>query len=200
MHAVYDRKLSQSLCLCLIIMGLGGCAQLQRSSGSGYAPGSEGPQRLESSSGQKTTLPVSLSTDERIVELEKRLLSQREKEHYSRLLPWFESKDERLNYLAEPNLTEKEKFAQTFGLWRRAQNPSATTLALVRSQDIALGMPQVYVRQAWGEPQKIEISGDPYFKNERWKYVRQVTTPQGFRQEKRTVFFEGGQVAGWDTE
>lgn len=186
-----------------------GCSGFQRSPGSGYAPGSSGSKSANSSANSSSqnesgsgglNLPANLTVEERITEFEKRLTSQREKEHYSRLLPWFESKEERLNYLLEPNLNTREKFAQDFGIWKRAQNPSATVLALVRSQDIALGMPQIYVRQSWGEPQRIEISGDPYFKNERWKYVRQVSTPQGFRQEKRTVFFEGGKVAGWDTE
>lgn len=192
-----------------MLLTLVGCSGFQRSPGSGYAPGSSGSKSSNSSSDMNPTpgasanglsLPANLTVEERIAEFEKRLISQREKEHYSRLLPWFESKEERLNYLLEPNLNSKEKFAQDFGIWKRAQNPSATVLALVRGQDIALGMPQIYVRQSWGEPQKIEISGDPYFKNERWKYVRQVSTPQGFRQERRTVFFEGGKVAGWDTE
>ena len=192
-----------------IISSLLACSSLQRSPGSGYARGSVNHQTSSSSPALSTNaenqrrpviLPGSLTLDEKIVELEKRLNSNREKEHYSRLLPWFESKEERLNYLFEPDLNSKEKFAQEFGIWQRAQNPSATVLALVRSQDIALGMPHVYVRQSWGEPQKIEVSGDPYFKNERWKYVRQISTPQGFKQEKRTVFFEGGKVAGWDTE
>jgi hypothetical protein len=201
--------LINGLAIWIMLSSFLACSAFRRSQGSGYAPGSTDNKASQQGALPGTgfdqlpttvNFPKSMSVDEKIVELEKRLSSQREKEHYSRLLPWFESKEERLNYLLEPHLQSKEKFAQEFGIWQRAQNPSATVLNLVRNQDIALGMPQVYVRQSWGEPQKIEISGDPYFKNERWKYTRQISTPQGFRQEKRTVFFEGGKVAGWDTE
>jgi hypothetical protein len=61
-------------------------------------------------------------------------------------------------------------------------------------------MPQDYVRRSWGEPVNVEISGNPIYKNERWKYQRQVSTAQGFRKETRFVYFEGGRVVGWETE
>lgn len=61
-------------------------------------------------------------------------------------------------------------------------------------------MPAEYVKKSWGEPVNIEVSGNPIYRNERWQYNKQVATPQGYKQEKRYVYFEGGRVVGWETE
>jgi hypothetical protein len=73
-------------------------------------------------------------------------------------------------------------------------------VTLMQSQDIAIGMPMDYVVKSWGDPLIREVSGNPLFKNEKWKYSRSISTQDGFKQEKRTVYFEGGKVVGWETD
>jgi hypothetical protein len=71
---------------------------------------------------------------------------------------------------------------------------------LVDAQDIALGMPQALVRQSWGDPDSIDASGNPQFRNERWHYYKFVSSQDGYKPERKTVYFEGGKVVGWEIE
>lgn len=136
----------------------------------------------------------------RIRDYEKRFKNQREKEHYSKLLQWFKNDDERLQYLSLNNMQDKQEWAQSKRIWSRAKNPSEEMKSLMQSQDIAIGMPMDYVLKAWGDPIAREASGNPLYKNEKWRYNRSISTSDGFKQEKRIVYFEGGKVVGWETD
>ena len=189
--------------LFLLIMLQLGCQNFQRSDQSGYGQqSSRSRSQVVSSSdinGQRKE-PVYQSEKDRIAFLEKNLKSKSEKEHYTRILPWFESQDERLEYLLMNSLDKKETWAKDRNIWQRSSSPSNKTLELVQNQDIAIGMPREFVRKSWGEPQSIDVSGDPHFLNERWKYTRYASSSQGYKQEKKYVYFEGGKVVGWSTD
>lgn len=132
--------------------------------------------------------------------LERQLSTKREKEHYSKLLPWFKNDREKLHYLNLPNIQEKQKWAISKGLWSRAKNPSQDMKETMDNGDIAIGMPMDFVLKSWGEPLQKEVSGNPLYKNEKWKYSRSLPSAAGYKQERRTVYFEGGRVVGWETE
>ena len=149
--------------------------------------------------------PVSGATDEqlthiRIKDYERQLKGQREKELYSKLLPWFRDEDEKLEYLSLSNLQEKQEWATDKKIWNRAKSPNDEMRTLMMNQDIAIGMPMDYVMKSWGDPLVREVSGNPLFRNEKWRYSRSISTQDGFKQEKRTVYFEGGKVVGWETD
>jgi hypothetical protein len=135
-----------------------------------------------------------------IRDYERRLKTQREKELYSKILPWFRDNSEKLDYLSLSTIQEKQDWANNRKIWNRAMNPNDEMKTLIQNQDIAIGMPMDYVMKSWGEPIIRENSGNPLFKNEKWRYVRSLSTPDGFKQEKRTVYFEGGKVVGWETD
>ena len=130
---------------------------------------------------------------------ERALDSQKERLQYSRVLPWLKSDEEKLEFLSVPSLEGRQAWINKNKIWSRAKNLKDYT-DVMESQDVAMGMPADYVKKSWGEPENIEVSGNPIYKNERWKYLKQVSTPQGYRQEKRYVYFEGGRVVGWETE
>ena len=131
---------------------------------------------------------------------EKQLSSKREKEHYSKILPWFKSDQERLTYLQVGSFTEKQQWALDQRIWNRANSPTQEMKTMIVTSDIAIGMPMDYVIKSWGEPMAREISGNPYLKNEKWKYSRNISTRDGYKKENRLVYFEGGRVVGWETE
>jgi hypothetical protein len=131
---------------------------------------------------------------------EKQMKNQREIEHYSKLLPWFKSDQERLDYLRLGNLGDKQQWALDKKMWGRSQNPNETMKTMIITGDIAIGMPMDFVLKSWGTPQGRETSGHPLFKNEKWKYLKQISTREGYKQEKRLVYFEGGRVVGWETD
>lgn len=132
-------------------------------------------------------------------ELERSLDSQKERLQYSKILPWLASDNEKIEVLSIPSIEGRQVWINKNKIWSRAKALKHFD-EIVESQDIALGMPQDYVRKSWGEPTQIETSGNSIYKNERWQYLKQVSTPQGYKQESRLVYFEGGRVVGWETE
>ena len=136
----------------------------------------------------------------RVRELERGLETKKEKEQYSKVLPWLRNDEERIQFLTIPNLEGRQSWINNRGIWDRAQGMSRETKDLVDNQDIAVGMPMDLVRRSWGEPTSVEVSGNPIYKNERWRYMRYSSQADGFRQEKRIVYFEAGKVVGWETE
>lgn len=131
--------------------------------------------------------------------LERGLDSQKERLQYSKVLPWLNSDSEKLEFLSIPSIEGRQVWINKNKIWSRSKNLKDFT-DVVEVQDIAVGMPADYVKKSWGEPENIEVSGNPIYKNERWKYLKQISTPQGYRQERRLVYFEGGRVVGWETE
>jgi hypothetical protein len=114
-------------------------------------------------------------------------------------LPWLKNDEEKINLLEIPSVEGRQVWINKNKIWSRAQDLKEFD-DVVESQDIAVGMPAEYVKKSWGEPVNIEVSGNPIYRNERWQYNKQVSTPQGYKQEKRYVYFEGGRVVGWETE
>jgi hypothetical protein len=132
-------------------------------------------------------------------QLERSLDSQKERLQYSKVLPWLVSDTEKIQILSIPSIEGRQVWINKNKVWSRAKDLKNFD-DVVESQDIAIGMPADYVKKSWGEPTDIESSGNPIYKNERWQYLKQVSTPQGYKQEKRLVYFEGGRVVGWETE
>ncbi|MEQ1722770.1 MAG: hypothetical protein ABL930_06310 [Pseudobdellovibrio sp.] len=132
-------------------------------------------------------------------QLERSLDSQKERLQYSKVLPWLINDTEKNQLLSIPSVEGRQVWINKNKVWSRAKDLKDFD-DVVESQDIAIGMPADYVKKSWGEPTDIETSGNPIYKNERWQYLKQVSTPQGYKQEKRLVYFEGGRVVGWETE
>lgn len=196
------------------------CAQMQRSSRSGYgdkqnetyAPptkeyaGDRDRQRTAYEMGLSPSAELSgddrgrINARQRVRELEKGLKSQKEREQYSKVLPWFRSDDEKAEFLSVPTLEGRQQWVNSHGIWERAKMPAPEMKELIETQDISVGMPRDYVKKSWGEPLGVEVSGNPIYHNERWKYQRFISTPDGYKKEVRFVYFESGRVVGWETE
>ncbi|KYG63465.1 hypothetical protein AZI85_05400 [Bdellovibrio bacteriovorus] len=211
----------KSVLLLIPVVLLSGCANFQRSTGSGYSD-STTQYSSDSRSGDSNYLdrdtrktayemgkdPTSLTSRDiedirnrqKVRELERALGSKKEREQYSKILPWLKNDEEKIQFLSIPSIEGRQQWINRNEIWSRSQAPQQEMRDLVETQDIAVGMPQEYVRRSWGEPLAVEVSGNPIYKNERWKYQRHVSTSSGFRQETRFVYFEGGRVVGWETE
>ncbi len=133
-------------------------------------------------------------------QMERNLETIKERDQYSKILPWLKSDFEKIEFLNIPSIEGRQAWINGRKIWSRSVKVSQKMTPLISSGDIAVGMPQDLVRKSWGDPQTVEVSGNPVYRNERWKYAKQVSTAQGFRNEQRLVFFEGGRVVGWETE
>ena len=132
-------------------------------------------------------------------QLERGLDSPKERLNYSKVLPLFANDQEKIDYLSIPSVEGRLAWVNRNKLWNRDKtNPDFISLA--ETQDITLGMSQELVRKSWGEPSQVEHSGNPIYKNERWKYIRELPTVSGYKRERRYVYFESGRVVGWETE
>ncbi len=177
------------------------CTTLQRSSTSGYAEsGSPNYKRVYKVGERFSNEQPDAVSENRIRNLERKLDSKKEREQYAKVLPWLRTEAEKIEFLSISGIENRQDWLNQKKIWQRAQLPSQEYKELIESQDIAIGMPMDFVKKSWGEPQSVESSGSPTFKNERWKYTRHVSTHEGFKQERRYVYFEGGRVVGWETE
>lgn len=208
----------------LVFSGVISCVNLSRSRESGYAINDNQPStKLITETNQRSFLDpelrkiayelgldprIQLSQGElnlikdrmQVRNLERSLNSRKEKEQYSKVLPWLMNDQEKLEFLSIPSLEGRQTWIQQHQVWSRSQVPNEELKNLVDNQDITIGMQQDLVRRSWGEPQTVEVSGNPIYKNERWKYIRYITSPEGFKKETRLVYFEGGRVVGWESE
>ncbi len=131
--------------------------------------------------------------------LERTLDSEKERLHYSKVLPYLLSDQEKVDYLSHPTMEGRQSWINRNKIWSRAKSDK-DFLEVVETQDLTLGMNQELVKKSWGEPESVEYSGNPVYKNEKWRYIRDVPSPNGYKRERRYVFFEGGRVVGWETQ
>ena len=135
----------------------------------------------------------------RVRELERSLDSEKERRHYSKILPLLESDQEKIDYLSIDSIEGRQAWANRNKIWARMKSPKDYQ-ELADQQDISVGMTTELVRRSWGDPDSIDYSGNEIYRNERWRYIRDVATANGYKRERRHVFFEGGRVVGWETD
>ncbi|WP_413558466.1 hypothetical protein [Bdellovibrio sp. HCB209] len=198
-------------------LSLSACTNMQRSAGSGYASpeysNNDSRDMIRDRSVRQTAYelgkdPGNLNASDiqdiqdrhTIRQMERTLRSNKEKEQYSKILPWLTSDAEKVEFLSIPSIEGRQAWINKNKIWSRSTAPKAEMKDLVETQDIAVGMPQEYVRKSWGDPTSVDVSGNPIYKNERWRYERQSSSSSGFRKETRFVYFEGGRVVGWETQ
>lgn len=131
---------------------------------------------------------------------ENRLKGKHEIEQYSQALPFFINIQEKISFLELPDFKTRNQWLSNQQFWKRPDQAELRFRETVKAQDIALGMTEELVRRSWGEPQEVFVSGMSAFRNMRWIYIKSQSTQEGFRQQKRIVFIEGGQVTGWDIQ
>lgn len=131
--------------------------------------------------------------------IERALQTEREQINYAKILPLLQTDKEKIEYLTLPTTESRLAWANRNKIWNRSK-PDPKMVDVSDKQDIAVGMTAKLVRRAWGEPESVETSGNPIYRNERWKYVKDVPTTSGYKRERRFVFFESGKVVGWETE
>jgi hypothetical protein len=194
-----------SLLISALLFLITACSLIQRSPESGY-----GEERDPWKNSKKTSR-VERSSDEDVQEknqsqktvlrhLENALSTRKEVEQYSKVLPWFKNDAEKIEFLKLPGFEARQQWLQDNDFSSRSQSVTDSMKDLVDAQDIAVGMPEALVKKSWGEPETVEVSGNPQFRNFRWHYNRYVSTPDGYKKERKVVYFEGGKVVGWEVE
>jgi hypothetical protein len=172
----------------IFIFSLIGCSHFQRSKKSGYLHSAN----LDSG--------PALSDSQLLTKLELAIPSKRELVQYNKILPNFESTQEKIDFLNLANFEEKQIWIRESEILNRNKTTPSEVVSIIEQNDIAVGMTEDWVKQSWGDPDKVEFAGNPEFRNIRWKYLKQIPTPQGYKQEIKLVYFEGGKVVGWESD
>ena len=68
------------------------------------------------------------------------------------------------------------------------------------ADDIYLGMALDGVRASWGRPAEVQFASHPSQGVQRWIYIKEIPSPDGYLKERRIVYFENQRVVGWETE
>lgn len=136
----------------------------------------------------------------RLTRLESRLETGREKRQYYQIKGQMKNDEERIWFLSLPSLESRERWARNRGLLENDGPHSEEKAALIEKNDIAVGMSQKEVNESWGDPDVVEVAGNPVYGNERWRYSRYISSSDGYQQENRIIYFEAGRVAGWETQ
>ena len=207
------------IALCLMLLGLSACTTFSRDPRSGYSYDDSSPIAPEPSLYQQRQSEVEdqakeelglgsrpLSDDERasvenrirLKHMEMRIATKREKKQYYGLRSALRSDRERIYFLSLPTYEARERWAATRGLNTTDETYSDEVAKIIESNDIALGMSQKAVMQSWGDPDMVEVAGNPLYGYERWKYNRYISGNDGYQKELRVVYFEGGRVVGWE--
>ncbi|RME17217.1 MAG: hypothetical protein D6797_02980 [Bdellovibrio sp.] len=133
-----------------------------------------------------------------VKKLERRLRSKKEKKQYYNYLPYLSNDDEKIQLLQLPSTEQRNRWILAHQK-RIATRPHPIVDLAIEKKDIIPGMKQKDVIESWGEPQSIEVAGNPLYKNERWKYQKMIPSNEGYKKEVRIIYFEGGRVVGWET-
>jgi hypothetical protein len=187
------------------LFALVGCSMLQRSGQSGYSNGGSsksGWTKVDKVEPRITHPAEDPNTPAKtkIRFLENKISTKKEIEQYSKALPWFHTDEERIEFLSLNGFEERQTWMLQNKFMDRPSTVGKQLAEIIDAQDIALGMPESLVKKSWGEPETVDVSGNPMFKNERWRYQKMVSTPDGFKKETKMVYFEGGKVVGWELE
>lgn len=196
----------------LLAIAATGCSTFQRSSASGYEANGRGFSRdrkaydREQSANELGLQKDDFSNDDiaaidertRLRKAESMLEGKREREQYYKNKPYMKNDHDRLEFLSLDNYKDRNAWLTAHGVFGTDTPAPPDIQALVDINDITTGMTKQAVRDSWGEPEIVEVAGNPIYGNERWGYSEQLPSSDGFQTEKRIVYFEGGRVIGWE--
>ncbi len=201
-----------NLCLLAAVTALSNACTLtnfDRSPASGYTDYYESPHRDVSTRSWDNSVDFSskslsereskdFQSQSQRKNLEQSLNTTEEKRQYVRYRPYL-SEAERIEFLQLSDVDARERWIQNRGYGFTAERHTRNIASLIEQNDIALGMAKEAVRDSWGDPDYVEVSGNPRFENERWRFSVPIQTPEGYHIEERLVYFESGRVVGWQS-
>jgi hypothetical protein len=135
----------------------------------------------------------------RLQRLESNLESKRDKQQYYSMRSYMKNDNERIYFLSLGDFETKQRWLANRGLQRDNDTAEPSVAKAIETNDLILGMSEKAVKESWGDPDVVEVAGNPVYGHTRWNYNRQVASGEGFQKQDRIVYFEGGRVTGWET-
>ena len=210
-------NVTKNLAFLLIMMGLTSCGQLmthrdyvaemERDDSSFFHPREDFPvvagdtgRDWESASDRKNRTPASVeeiqdNNSRRFLTQELRKLEGQQSENalelYENHKHHFKTTSEKIYFLKLSQFERKDYLASRGFLKEKApgHKPYEQMFAM-RDSNVESGMTKSQVMQNWGQPNRVEVAGNPSYENERWLYSVNGAT--------KYIYFESGLVRGWE--
>lgn len=212
----------KALLIIFLLVATARCGMLVRSEASGYAHNyGQKSSNLQSYYQERKSFQMNKAKEEigysntrvlneqerselylhmRLKRMEKTLKTEREKRQYYSFKPFIHSTRDKLQFLQIPTYEGRQRWATAKGFIERSTKHGAPVNKAIEEKDILPGMNKKAVVESWGEPDLVEVSGNPMYENERWLYKSIVSSTDGFENENRIIYFEFGRVSGWNRE
>jgi hypothetical protein len=203
----------KNLAFLFLIMGLSSCSQfmthrdyvaeMERDDSSFFNPRVDFPvvagdtgRDWESTSDRKNRTPASVdeiqdNKSRRFLTQELRKLEGQQSdnalEQYEKNKHHFKTTSEKIYFLKLSQFERKDYLASR-GFIKEESSPRQ--IFAMRDSKVASGMSKSQVMENWGEPNRVEVAGNPSYENERWLY--------SFNGATKYIYFESGVVRGWE--
>ncbi|MGE3974912.1 MAG: hypothetical protein AB7F59_10335 [Bdellovibrionales bacterium] len=185
-----------------IATSLAGCSLMQRHESSGYSSWDQEQWNKESSDfspepprSKRQRRPANVENE--LYVLEKKISTESEYNDYNNFKNNLSDKN-RVEYLKQKDKNSRSRWLASVGV--SDAHYDATTQNAIEESDIVLGMPKDAVIKSWGEPEEVQVAGNPNYGNERWLYTHFESSTDGFQKQERFIYFEKGRVVGWQTK
>ena len=203
----------KNLVFLILLMGLTSCSQfmthrdyvaeMERDDSSFFNPRVDFPvvagdtgRDWESTSDRKNRTPASVdeiqdNKSRRYLTQELRKLEGQQSdnalEQYEKNKHHFKTTSEKIYFLKLSQFERKDYLASR-GFIKEESSPRQ--IFAMRDSKVASGMSKSQVMENWGEPNRVEVAGNPSYENERWLYSVNGAT--------KYIYFESGVVRGWE--
>lgn len=175
------------------------CGLVQRNADSGYSTWDDvgtpsyGARTRTLSQKERAELEGNVE----VKRLESNIRSDEEYDQYNKYKSGMSSR-ERAEFLKMRDTSARRRYVQAKDIREDRSRFTRTIASAIDDGDVALGMPKDAVRESWGDPELVEVAGNPALGNERWTYTRYLSSTEGYQREERVIYFEGGSVIGWE--
>lgn len=119
-------------------------------------------------------------------------LPEEEQAFYSSFKTRFTTDSEKIFFLELPP-SERQNYVESKG-WTGSKdvlNNAWETRLATRQSEIMMGMTKQEVMESAGQPDRVEVAGNPRYENERWIY--------SVEGRSKYIYFESGRVGGWES-
>lgn len=180
-----------------LLLGQMSCVSLERSPSSGYRDWKY-PDGSEVSIREGRVLGRPGIQKSEIEVLESGLRTESDSELYDQARPVLKSEKEKKEFLTQKGKTAQKRWLASRGIDESSLFENHIREAIDQG-DVILNMSRDAVLKSWGDPDVIEVAGNPDLGNERWIYIQYEASPEGYQKQERSIYFKSGKVAGWET-
>ncbi len=191
--------MTRLLMISALLIGQLSCVSMERSSQSGYVNYQPGDSSEVSVYEKAINEQVRTRKKKSEIEvLESSIRTGSEYDYYAEAKPVLKNERDRKEFLTQKSRNQQKRWLASRGISELSLYEPAVRQAIDEG-DIALGMSKEGVLKSWGDPENVEVAGNPDYGSERWLYTHFEPSQEGYQTQQRMIYFERGKVVGWET-